>query len=81
MKKNIRRKESDFEDRIKRLEDHSNQRIGNSQTELKRKIEQAQVAEARSERAEHDIAVREMSIRAKEKELTDRLKRQEEIET
>ena len=79
----IRRKEFDFESRIKRLEDENLQRLENSQTELKERNEQLQMAEARSKRSEHESTLREEALIAKVKEFEDnyKLKQQEESET
>ena len=76
----MRRREADIEERIKRLEDQDKQRTACSNSELREKREQLNTALAETARREHEISLRESSMRANEIEFEARLKRLEEQE-
>ena len=73
----MRRSESDFDKRRKRLEDQDKQRIETSNSELWVKREQLNAALAESVRREHEQSLRENSMGANEIEFETRLKRLE----
>ena len=73
-------KEKEFEDRLKRQEEIEARMINELEKEQQKK-EQINIAEAESEKRDNELSLRESTLRAKEKELEDRLRRQEEIET
>ena len=55
--------------------------INERNREQQKKEEQIKIAEAEFERRDNELSLRESSLRAKEREFMDRLKRQEAIET